>query len=124
MNNKTFLTGILLPVLKTTLAVVIFTITMLLLFALLTYKFHFSDAIVHTGILLLYFVGNFIGGLIIGKVKEERKFLWGILSGMSYFILLSLLSFLMLHEFYISPSSALTAFFCCIAGGFFGGMFA
>ena len=121
MNNKTFLTGILLPVLKTTLAVVIFTITMLLLFALLTYKFHFSDAIVHTGILLLYFVGNFIGGLIIGKVKEERKFLWGILSGLSYFILLS---FLMLHEFYISPSSALTAFFCCIAGGFLGGIFA
>ena len=120
MNNKTFLTGILLPVLKTTLAVVIFTITMLLLFALLTYKFHFSDAIVHTGILLLYFVGNFIGGLIIGKVKEERKFLWGILSGLSYFILLSLLSFLMLHEFYISPFSALTAFFCCIAGGFLG----
>lgn len=124
MNRENNILSLFLPIIKTALAVIFFTFAMLLLLALLVYKFHFEDSVIHTGILVIYFISNFIGGLIIGKVKKEKKFLWGFLTGLSYFILLSIASFIALSGFYSSLSAALSAFFCCILGGIAGGMLA
>lgn len=124
MNRENNILSLFLPIIKTALAVIFFTFAMLLLLALLVYKFHFEDSVIHTGILVIYFISNFIGGLIIGKVKKEKKFLWGFLTGLSYFILLSIASFIALSGFYSSLSAALSAFFCCILGGIVGGMLA
>lgn len=124
MKQDHSITSILFSILKTAAIVIVFTFLMLFLFALMVYQFHLSDSIIQIGILVIYFIANFIGGLIIGKVKKEKKFLWGILAGLTYFIILSIASFIALQGFYSSPSSALSALLCCIGGGFFGGMLA
>lgn len=124
MNRENNILSLLLPILKTALAVILFTFAMLFLLALVVFKFHINDSAVNVCIIAIYFLSNFIGGLIIGKVKKEKKFLWGFLIGLTYFAILSIASFLTLQSFYSSISSALTALVCCILGGVIGGMFA
>lgn len=124
MKQDLSITSILFSILKTALVVVVFTFLMLFIFALMVYQFRFSDSIIQVGILVIYFVANFIGGLIIGKVKKEKKFLWGLLAGLTYFMILSVASFIALQSFYSNPSAAFSALLCCVGGGFFGGMLA
>lgn len=124
MNRENNILSFILPILKTALAVIFFTFAMLFLLALLIFKFHFNDSAINTGIIIIYFLSNFIGGLIIGKVKKEKKFLWGFVTGLTYFIILSIASFIAMHGFYSDLSSAVSAFASCILGGLMGGMLA
>lgn len=111
-------------IIKTTIAVCILTLLMISFLALLLYKFHFNDNVIHTSIMIIYFLANFLGGFLIGKAKNEKKFVWGLLTGITYFILLSLISFIVTRGFYSDPASAFFAFLACCAGGIFGGMLA
>lgn len=111
-------------VLKTVFAVMVCTFSLLLLLALFVYKFQLNESSINTGIFVIYFISNFVGGLIIGKVKKEKKFLWGLINGFVYFFLLSIFSFLALQSFYSDFSTAIIAFLCCVFGGIIGGMFA
>lgn len=111
-----------LSVLKTVIAVVIVTIVLLLILAFLLYKLKFSDKIVLIGIGIIYFVANFVGGFIIGKVKEQRRFIWGIAVGVTYFFILGIVSFLITQTFFNNGVPGIIALGCCVGGGALGGM--
>lgn len=122
MNRENNILSLVLPIMKTALAVIFFTFVMIFLLALVIFKFHINDSVINNCIIAIYFLANFIGGMIIGKVKKEKKFLWGFITGLTYFIILSIASFIALQSFYSSPASALFAFVSCILGGMAGGM--
>lgn len=122
MNRENNIPALILPIIKTALAVIFFTFAMVFLLALIIFKFHINDSVINNCILAIYFLANFIGGLIIGKVKKEKKFLWGFVTGLTYFIILSIASFIALQSFYSAPLPVLLAFLCCILGGMAGGM--
>ncbi len=122
MNRENNISSLILPIVKTALAVIFFTFAMIFLLAVIIFKFHINDSVINNCILVIYFLANFIGGLIIGKVKKEKKFLWGFLTGLTYFIILSIASFIVLQSFYSAPLPAVFAFLCCILGGMAGGM--
>ncbi len=111
-------------VLKTTIAVAVVTLLMLLLLSLLLFRLNLSDTAVMVGIYIIYVVANFIGGLIIGKVKGERKFIWGMVVGAAFFVTLSIISLIVTGEFFGSGMKALGALAACVFGGMLGGMLA
>ena len=64
----------------------IVTAFILLLLSFLMLKFDVSGMVISGGIHLAYILSTFIGGFSWVKA-EQRKFLWGLLMGMFYFVI-------------------------------------
>ena len=78
---------------KALLCAYVVTGIMLLILTVLLYKLGLSEENVNAGIILIYVISTFSGGFVIGKFAKIRKFLWGLLAGVLYFILLLLIPF-------------------------------
>ncbi|MBQ2744253.1 MAG: TIGR04086 family membrane protein [Lachnospiraceae bacterium] len=113
-----------LQVVKATIAVAIVTVILLLIMAFMLFKFNLSDGFIMVGIYITYVVSCFVGGLIIGKVRGEKKYLWGMIVGLVFFVTLSLISLIVTGELYGSGMKAIGALVACVLGGAVGGMIA
>ncbi|MFQ7582212.1 MAG: TIGR04086 family membrane protein [Pilosibacter sp.] len=60
---------------------------LLLILALMLYKLGLSEQNVNAGIVLIYVISTFSMVLYLGR--RERKFLWGLFAGITYFVLLA-----------------------------------
>ncbi|MDO5417204.1 MAG: TIGR04086 family membrane protein [Lachnospiraceae bacterium] len=86
------------------------------------FRLRLSPAQVSWAVYGVYGGSCFLGGLLAGKGLRSRKFFWGLLSGILYFLLLALMSFLMNRELG-SDTGRLTAVLgICAAAGTLGGM--
>ena len=108
--------------LKAMLASYIVTGLLLLLLTFLLYQFKLDEQTVVAGIVVIYVVSTFIGGLILGKLTKKRKFLWGSILGGIYFLLLFLISYGIYREFNTNGLNAITTALLCVGGGMLGGM--
>ena len=108
--------------LKALLCAYIVTGILLLALTLLLYKAGLSEENVNAGILLIYAVSTFSGGFVIGKLTGARKFLWGLLLGIMYFVLLLLISLGIYHSLQSDMMNLVTTFLLCAGGGMLGGM--
>lgn len=113
-----------LQVVKATIAVSIVTVIMLLILAFLLFKLNLSDGFIMAGIYITYVVSCFIGGLIIGKVRGEKKYMWGMVVGLVFFLTLTIISLIVTGELYGSGAKAIGALVACVLGGMAGGMIA
>lgn len=111
-----------LQVVKVIVVDVIITFLAVLLLSFLLYKFRFGDNILRIGIVVVYALSNFIGGFIIGKIKENKKYIWGAVTGLVYFAILALVSMLVTGELFGNGNMAVIAFLTSVAGGTLGGM--
>ncbi|MCD8337788.1 MAG: TIGR04086 family membrane protein, partial [Lachnospiraceae bacterium] len=68
------------------------TIVLLLGFAFLLLKLQLDAGKTEIGILVIYVLSCFIGGWYCGRKAGQRKFLWGLLTGILYFLLLLVVS--------------------------------
>ena len=60
----------------------------LLLLALLVFRLDLGTAPVAAGIVAIYVISCLAGGFLAGKLMRKDKYFWGILVGLSYFLLL------------------------------------
>ena len=109
-------------VLKALLCAYIVTGILLLVLTLLLYKAGLSEENVNAGIILTYVISTFSGGFVIGKLTRVRKFLWGLLLGVVYFVLLLLISLGIYHSLQSDLMNLATTFLLCAGGGMLGGM--
>ena len=109
---------------KALLCAYVVTGVFLLILTLLLYKAGLSEQNVNLGVILIYVIGTFSGGFVMGKLTGQRKFLWGMLSGVIYFLLLVLISFGISHEFASESGNIFLTFVLCAGGGMLGGMVA
>ena len=65
---------------------------LLLLLAGLLYRFRLDEGKIQIGIILIYIFSCFAGGFLSGKMMKSRKFLWGVLLGLLYFLIMTLVS--------------------------------
>ena len=77
---------------KSLLAAYIITGALLLILALLLYKLQLSESAVNVGIIAVYVIACFLSGFLEGKMMKTRKFLWGGVSGLLYFVILAVIS--------------------------------
>ena len=109
---------------KALLCAYVITGILLLVLTLLLYKAGLSEEYVNAGITLIYVISTFAGGFVMGKLTGNRKFLWGLLTGCMYFILLILISLGVYHSFQSEISGMITTLLLCAGGGMLGGMIA
>lgn len=98
------------------------TAGLLLLLALLLYRFQLEEKVVSIGIIAIYIVVTFLAGFLTGKKMGTRKFLWGLLMGGLYFAVLVLVSLMVNHRLSDVASNFITVMFLCGGSGMLGGM--
>lgn len=109
-------------ILKALLCAYVLTGILLLLLTLLFYKMKLDEGKVTAGIIGIYVISTFVGGFVAGKLAKVRKFAWGLMIGILYFVLLLLISFGVYRSLQGGAANALTTFFLCAGGGMLGGM--
>ena len=100
------------------------TIGGLLLLALLLYKIPLSESAINIGIIVIYILSTFITAFICGKKLQKKKFLWGFVLGVSYFMVLLVISLMTNQSNVILGTNVLTSFMICAGSGTLGGMLA
>ena len=109
-------------IVKVILIDVLITFISVLFLSFLLYKFKLGDSVLKKGIIIVYALSNFVGGFIIGKIKENKKFIWGMVTGMVYFAVLTLISVLVTGQLYGNGNMAVAALCTSVIGGCIGGM--
>lgn len=109
-------------VLKSLLCSYTLTGILLLILALLLFKMDLSEGIVSVGIVVIYILSCFLGGMLLGKKMKKQKYVWGFLLGAAYFLLLAGVSFLVEKGFYMDSRQVAMTLAMCLGGGTLGGM--
>lgn len=122
MDNMTKYQYHIISIFKALLIAYIITGVLLLALTGLLFKMDFNEGQVRVGIILIYILSVCIGGFIIGKSMKSRKFIWGLVVGASYFIILTVISLAVNRSLHAEPRELLTTLMMCCCGGMFGGM--
>lgn len=122
MNKEQKLPSILLRMMKALLTSYVITGLLLLVLAFLLYQFQLNKSVVDIGIVAIYILSCFIGGFIEGKIMGTKKYIWGALIGLLYFVLLTIISLAVNQGFDGNTSNFITSLLLCTAGGMLGGM--
>lgn len=108
--------------LKVLLGAYILTGGLLLLLALFVYRFGLSEKAVSLLIIGVYIGVTFLAGFFTGKKLKTRKFLWGLLMGTMYFLVLIILSLAVNHSFKDVATNFFSVLVMCAGSGMLGGM--
>ena len=108
--------------LKSLLASYLLTGILLLILAFIMLKLSPSNDTIQIGIVFSYIFSSFVGGLLMGKQMKVKRFLWGVLLGICYFIVIFLISILLNKNVLIQGMELITVFSMCGLGGMLGGM--
>ena len=104
------------------LASYIVTGILLLVLTFFMYKFELNEKIVSAAIVGIYVVSTLIGGMIIGKLTKSKRYLWGMVLGIIYFVLLLLITLGVYRTLNGDSVSIVTSLILCAGGGMTGGM--
>lgn len=97
---------------------------LLMLVAGLLYKFSLSEDIVEIGIISIYCISSLLAGLLFSKGAKNKRFIWGMLSGMMYFAIICVISYIIQQDFNFFSNACITTFLICTGSGMLGGMLA
>jgi len=114
--------GLLLTVLKILLFMYIVTGVMLLILTAMLSKMQLSEGAVSIGIVVIYVVSGFLGGLLAGKKMKTRKFIWGMVMGACYFLVIVICSIVFHRGLDMETNRFITTLILCTASGMVGGM--
>ena len=95
---------------------------LLLLLAFLLFKMELSEMFVKAAVIVIYVAAGLVGGIFVGKRLKDRKFLWGLLTGSIYFLLLVIFSAFFSRGFQIEIDKVITTWILCGASAMVGGM--
>ena len=107
-------------ILKSLLFAYALTGVALLLLALVLFAFDLGETA--AGIIIIYVLACFMGGFMAGRIVRKDKYLWGVITGLTYYVLLLTVSVMAKGGWDMSAAHAVTTFFMCTGGGTLGGM--
>lgn len=109
-------------ILKALLVSYAVTGVLLMILAFAMYRMELEERIVTAGIKGIYLLATFVGGLIAGKQAKTRRFIWGMITGGLYFVLLLLITLGIYRTFHGNTADILMTLGMCAGGGMAGGM--
>ncbi len=95
---------------------------MILLLSLALYKLKLKEGQINTAIFAVYGIVCLVGGFVSGKSAGSRRFFWGLLTGLLYFLVLFAVSTAFSKGSIPDLSRSMTVLAFCTAGGMLGGM--
>ena len=122
-QNRSQLTNNLKLFFITTLSAIIIAAVLLVLAAFLLEKLGLTESQVRYIIYAIYLVTAMTAGMIAGKWQREKKFMWGALAGLVWFVIVFIAS-LCFGGAPLDTSQLFPAAVCMIGGGMLGGMLA
>jgi len=122
MNKAIQHNGKVLVLLKGLLISYIITAFMLLILAFIMLKLDTPSIVISGGINLAYIISAFAGGFFAGRRIEQKKFIWGMLLGLLYFVVLLLVSLMMNRVSPLPVGNMITVFVISVLSGMLGGM--
>ena len=108
--------GIVKPMIRSLLISYVLSGILLAALAFALYKLHLKEGQVNLMVFAVYFV------LLAGKGIRQRRFFWGLLSGLFYFVVLFAVSWAMNMGSPIDMERSVTVMGVCALGGTIGGM--
>lgn len=114
--------GIVKPMLRSLLVSYLLSGILLAVLAFALYQLRLKEGQVNVMVYVIYFVTCFLGGMVAGKGIRQRRFFWGLLSGLAYFLVLLAVSWMMNKGGAVDMDRSLTVLGICAAGGTMGGM--
>ena len=108
--------------LKCLMAAYVVTGLLLVLLATMLYKLQLGENTIEIGIIVVYVVSSLLAGLFFSKGAKSRRFLWGMMAGAAYFMIICTVSMAMEPDFTILSNSCLTTMAICVGSGMLGGM--
>ena len=107
------------------------TIIMLFITAVVVYKVGISDKVLGILVVVIYIVATFAGGFVTGRKVREKRFLWGMVYGLTYISVALTVSVLFTRAAFIRIDTisrtregiaVITKCIMCVAGGMLGAM--
>lgn len=120
--KNTFSTERLIALLKCLMASYLITGIMLVVVAALLYKFSIKENVVNISIIAIYCISSLLAGLFFSKGAASRRFLWGMVAGAAYFIIICAVSMVVDQNFMPLSNSCITTLLICLGSGMIGGM--
>lgn len=111
-----------LEVIRSLVVAYIFTGVALAILAFVIYKWELNEAVVNVTILAIYVLASLLGGFLTGKRVKERKFIWGLLMGTFYILIIYGVSMIMKSSLDMVSTAGVLAGVLCVGGGMLGGM--
>lgn len=112
--------GIAAVLFKGFLAGALITGAAILILSLLLYKTSLSENILHIAVIAVYAISCFLSGLYCGRKIKERRFLWGLLAGCIYYVVLLAVSLIVSNDGF--SASFVSSALVCLGSGMLGGM--
>lgn len=97
------------------------TIIMLFITAVVVYKVGISDKVLGILVVVIYIVATFAGGFVTGRKVREKRFLWGMVYGLTYISVALTVSVLFTGSGDREGIAVITKCIMCVAGGMLGG---
>ncbi len=107
-------------VLKVAAAAVLVSVVLIFLCAFIAYKLRLTQAQLGIMAMVIYAVGSFIAGFGVGKLKQEKRLLWGICAGITYFAVILAVSIAAGGGFHADVGRLIRSVLICIAAGTIG----
>ena len=107
---------------KILLVMYVITAVLLFLLAVFVQKLGWESGAISLGISVVYVISCFMGGFLAGKVQKNKKFVWGILMGLAYMIIMLAVSLAAKHGLHSSMSAFIINLLLCLGSGMLGGM--
>lgn len=98
------------------------TVLGIVILAFLLLMLQMSEDMVDIGIIIIYVLACLTAGVIIGKRTKMKKFLWGLLAGGMYFLVLLVMSVILHNTLGGEGRDIITVFLICAGSGTLGGM--
>lgn len=98
------------------------TVLLLFLLAFLLYRMQLSEKAVSAGIMMIYLAASFLSGFMAGRKAGSRKFLWGLVQGILYFVVLLVVTLITKHAVSGLGRDLAVTFTMCAGAGMLGGM--
>lgn len=109
-------------ILKETLIQMIISVILVAAAAFVVLKTSPSENTIKIIILVIYGISSFVGGIILGKVMEKRKFLWGAAAGAIYICIILLAALIVKGSLNAGTVSVVSGIIVSLAAGTVGGM--
>lgn len=109
-------------IIKTIFAMYIVTGLLLVLLAFFVSKADNEEMVAKVGVICVYVISCGLGGFMIGKWKQQKKYLWGFLVGAIYVGILLGIGIVIGRGDFPDLIAMLTAACICIGAGTIGGM--
>ena len=114
--------GIVKPMLRSLLISYVLSGILLAVLAFALYKLRLKEGQVNLMVYAVYLLTCLCGGFLAGKRIRQRRFFWGLLSGLLYFLVLFAVSWAMNMGSAIDMERSVTVMGICALGGTIGGM--